>query len=99
MGSLNYEQLQNVYEWCQMADERDGTKACIQDALQSLFWGGENKPDASIGFCSILSDDKYYQSACYKDLISSISFYVKDTGEKDTLCDRLPSPYSDECKG
>lgn len=97
IGSMNEDQLKKVYGWCQLAGDSQGTRDCISQALQSLFWGGENNPDASVKFCSIM-DDSSLQSSCFEELVGAASYYLVDPNAKRNFCQKFPPNYIKSCQ-
>jgi hypothetical protein len=95
VDQLTDEQYKTAGSWCMFADADDGRRACIGDAVASLFWGGENNPEASFTFCK-LSDDSI-RSACYSRLAKDIFLYVEDLGKRVNLCARLPENLQSLC--
>lgn len=82
-------------EWCASAPAVDGRSACISEALSSIFWGGENDPDASFRFCGLVSESGM-QSACYGSLARNIQSYAA-ASERSALCTRIPEEERKEC--
>lgn len=97
VDQMNDEQLTTVYQWCQLAKNSDGIKACLEQALSSLYWGGENDRSASIRFCKVISDTEN-QNNCFLNLIGQVSSYIKDSTYRQSFCEELPVEYIDECK-
>lgn len=97
IDQMTNDQLTQVYSWCQMAKQESGIRACNSSALSSLYWGGENKPDASVRFCSVISD-KDRQGACFGELIGSVSYYISDTNYRQNFCGSLPQAYKSDCQ-
>ena len=95
IGSLHEEELALVHEWCGLANDTLGEGSCTVSALRSLFWGGENNPDASFAFCSTVPDR--LKDACYGELATAIQFFLGGQPEKGTLCGRLPEAYRSFC--
>ncbi len=95
VGSMTKEELLTVYRWCTFANETDGTIQCLRTALQSLFWGGENNPDASFSFCAILENQ--YKDYCYGNLVGTIRQYIVDPAKRTDLCKRLPEVFRADC--
>jgi len=91
-------QLSQIYEWCQLADTQEGTAACIVQAMNSLYWGGENPRSVSIRFCSVIPDP-FYQRACFLNLMDNVAFYIKDQNYRAEFCKELPNLYQEECSG
>lgn len=96
MGSATAESLKPVREACALAGDTRGEALCNLNALNSLFWGGENKPDAALNYCSIASGEA--ASQCYNDLIGNIRYYLGGTRKGDEICGRLPVPYQASCR-
>lgn len=97
IGSEREEDLRKVQDWCARAGNNEGTWACNLSALNSLFWGGENNPDASFLYCSVMEGDM--RSRCYEQLAGQIAYYSSGTPAGASLCSRLPSEYQRICKG
>jgi len=87
VDALSDEQYARASSWCLYAKPEDGRRACIGDAVASLFWGGENDSDASFRFCSLT--DVSMKSACYTRLAQDITSFVKEGGRKTDLCNRV----------
>lgn len=96
VGSMPTERLALIHQWCSLADNARGEGSCVLSALRSLFWGGENNPDASFTFCSIA--DPRLKDVCYMDLSSQIIFFFGGSPHKtQSLCNRLPDQYQSAC--
>lgn len=90
--------LRSVREWCALANDAQGEKDCNAYALSSLFWGGENTPDASLAFCAIAEGEA--QGECYEQLAGHIRYYFPGASpERAALCERLPEPHAGACVG
>lgn len=96
IDKMNDSQLKTVYKWCNMAGVQNGVEACVLSALQSLFWGGENDPDASIRFCNLVGDE--YKGACFNSLISTAHLYINDASRLQGICDKIPKAYNNQCQ-
>jgi hypothetical protein len=96
VGSATAESLKPVRAACAEAGDVRGEHMCNQNALNSLFWGGENNPDAAFNYCSIATGDAV--QGCYADLIGNIRFYLGGTPKGAALCDRLPAEYQNSCR-
>ncbi len=84
-----------VEDWCSRAAPLDGQKACIEQALQSVFWGGENDPAIAFRFCgAVRSSD--LQDACYGELDSAINSYLRGE-QRSRVCMQLPEKYRIAC--
>ncbi|XKT74465.1 MAG: hypothetical protein ACJKTH_03860 [Patescibacteria group bacterium UBA2163] len=97
IGSAPKESLQRIREWCALTDNEAGRMACNASALGSLFWGGENNPDASFTFCAIAEDERE-RNACYRHLSETIVYFMRNTKSAAPLCNRLPEgPHRNFC--
>lgn len=94
---MSEEQLERVYNWCELAKDEEGINACISTALSSLYWGGENNRAVSIRFCKIISNSSR-QSSCFQNLISFVSYYISDKGYRESFCGELPESYTNDCR-
>lgn len=94
IGSMGEEGVKRIYEWCQLAGNSNGTSECLVSALHSLYWGGENKPDASFRLCNIL--DSRNKGVCYEILADSIANFANGK-DVTSLCSRLPAQYRSLC--
>lgn len=95
IGSQREEDVKKVHEWCALADNEDGQHACALSALSSLFWGGENNPDASFLFCA--NAPQSFKDMCYGELAGQIRFYAMNASQRSALCTRLPEAFQDVC--
>ncbi|OGI62791.1 hypothetical protein A2818_00910 [Candidatus Nomurabacteria bacterium RIFCSPHIGHO2_01_FULL_40_12] len=87
--------LTKIYEWCNLAIN-EGVESCLYSALQSLFWGGENKRDVAIHFCTIMTD-KQKESFCFQSLIKAVSYYIDDSNYRAEFCLEIPESYRQQC--
>lgn len=91
------EQRRKVYELCLLAVDPVGIGACVREALNSFYWGGENDPKTAILFCVDI-DNLDFQSACFNHLIGAFGFYNRqDQKALGDLCDQLPPIYQERC--
>lgn len=81
------ESFQTIGKWCSLAGNTAGENACVGDAVAGLFWGGENNPDGSFRFCSVLAQTA--SEACFLRLAGEIRSYTSGD-RKSALCARLP---------
>src|SRR5258708_14400535 len=91
------EQLSKIDQWCQLAHDRDGTAACIEAAVDSLYWGGENDRHVSINFCNVIQK-KDFQNVCFTNLIGTVGLYISDPVYKKSFCQELPKEYQPKCQ-
>lgn len=92
------EQLQKVYAACLMAGVDDGINSCIRHTINTLYWGGENTPEVSVRFCSLISSESQ-KSICFTHLTGAINFYIQDRQSLASLCKSLPQSYYEACYG
>lgn len=94
IGSMTTNEIIQTHEWCSLAGETPDQHSCRLTALRSLFWGGENDPNASFLFCE--NAPFSFQTKCYAELTTLVAQYLKgDRGE--TLCRRLPIANQNFC--
>lgn len=90
-------QLLSVYKWCSLADNPLGTASCIRQAINSLYWGGENTPNSAIGFCNVIGNPEF-QNVCLEHLAGSFKYYNStSTRRLSKLCKLLPNKYDQAC--
>lgn len=91
-------QFNRVIGWCDMAAPADGKRACIDDAVASLFWGGENDPDAAFRFCELVPSTHGQKESCHERLASDIKSFVEEDDRRGSLCERIPAAYQASCQ-
>lgn len=78
--------------WCDLSPVEEGTYTCLQEELESIFWGGENDPAASFRFCSLVR----HKDSCLTRLSENINRYFE--GERrEKWCAQLPLAYQHKC--
>jgi len=97
LSTMSDEQLETVTRWCDLAEYDLGIKACMSNALNSLYWGGENPIELPLRFCSLVSDNSM-QNHCMNDLMNAASFYAPQGEYRETFCANLPEKYTQTCK-
>lgn len=90
-------QLRQIYAWCVLAHEARGTAACSEQALASLYWGGENDRSIAIRYCSLINDTAD-QRNCFENLIGAVSFYITDVNYRQAFCKEVPQDYQRACE-
>lgn len=96
LADMSEEQMQQIFDWCMLTDDVDGRFSCIEHALASLYWGGENPRDIAIRFCNLLGSNDY-QNFCFRGLIGMVSYYMSDMGYKRAFCDDVPEAFQEQC--
>ncbi len=97
INSISNDKLQEIYSWCLLANDQAGSNSCISQALNSLYWGGENDVNVSIRFCDLM-DDSYFKSSCFKNLFNNVASYIKDNSYRQNFCAAVPSEFQDGCR-
>lgn len=97
LTNIPKDQFQKVFEWCKLADNINGTKSCLENAVNSYYWGGENKPDISIGFCNSIPEEDF-QSDCFKHFITQVNYYNRDQNYRKNVCKLIPKNYQQLCQ-
>lgn len=87
---------QLAISWCMLGPNQDAKDQCIGQALASVFWGGENDPQASFRFCSLVNDP-LAQAFCHEELGKNIASYTTGA-RRDALCEMLPVANVGACK-
>ena len=95
IGSMSEDGLRKIRAACALAGNPTGEAACNMHALSSLFWGGENLPDASLTFCSLAPSKE--QGACYAQLAEEVAHYLGGTEQGAKLCKEIPDIYQKGC--
>jgi hypothetical protein len=81
--------------WCEDALVHDGVESCMRQALESVFWGGENNPRASFRFCTSAPSPLIDQ--CFSFLAGMIEHYLSaDT--RSYWCEQLDVRYRSACE-
>ncbi len=94
VDSYSDAQYAQASSWCALSGPDDGKAACIVQALESVFWGGENDPQASLRFCG--DTPAKLQAACYEHLAKQLSQYLPQP-DAAAWCDKLPPSYQSSC--
>ncbi|MDP3778766.1 MAG: hypothetical protein Q8R30_01800 [bacterium] len=96
IDSMTREELGKVYDWCLLTPDQKGAIDCINNATQSLYWGGENDRHVAIRFCDLMNKISH-RSSCFQDLIGAVSFYIKDMDYRKEFCGELPPDFTKGC--
>ena len=92
INAFTDEEFTRAIRWCGFAGNEDGVAWCVSEALDSIFWGGENDPDAAFRFCGLVNETlgAAPTDTCYEQLASNIGFYITDIPLRSALCERIP---------
>lgn len=97
VAEITDEQLGTIYKWCLLAKDPIGIGSCIRDALNSLYWGGENKPDAALSLCGIIREEEL-KTMCFEHLAGIFNYYISGNNiQLKLLCNRLPEGFRKQC--
>jgi len=97
MERIGENQLKEVYEFCLLADNKEGASSCVRGATNSLYWGGENDRSVALKFCTLMQDS-WYQQGCFANLMGAVNYYIKDPLYKMEFCEEIPKDYRQECQ-
>lgn len=99
ISSYSNSDFARAIAWCSYAGNTQGEQWCINEGLDSIFWGGENDPEASFRYCSIVREtaSEEHANACEQTLARNISFYITSEEERSTLCSQIPEHARDTC--
>ncbi len=96
VDAFSNDQYRLAIQWCMMAPGEKAQEDCLSQALASVFWGGENNPQASFRFCS-LTPTGDIQDDCYKQLGTNIASFTQGD-QRTQLCEQLPADDVESCK-
>lgn len=85
IDKMRDDELMKVVSWCGYAESDDGKADCIKASVQSLFWGGENDPKASIRFCD-LAEKAGFGEECFSELILAVKYFSSDATARNLIC-------------
>lgn len=94
--NMSDEKLRKIYDWCNLAPS-EGIEPCLDSALQSLYWGGENNRYIAIRFCDAMGKIED-QAFCMEHLISAVGYYISDTNYQKEFCSEIPESYREQCR-
>lgn len=97
IDKMTDDQLGMVLSWCDKSSSKDGKIDCVVSSLNSLYWGGENDPGASVRFCN-LAETKGWGQECADSLIGAAKFFTKDPVKLGRICTEISSTYQSECR-
>ena len=93
---LTEKQLETVYDWCMLAPKESAKSACLESAIASMYWGGENSPDVILRFCAVQKTDAH-KEFCYHELIGNVRMYIKNDEYRRSVCAKFPSEMREVC--
>ncbi len=90
-------ELGRVISWCELSPHTEGNRACMGSALASLYWGGENKSETAIRFCSLLQGGEK-KTDCFFQLMGEIAHYERNPDKRREFCELVPVPQHEKCR-
>ena len=90
------DKLQLTASWCNLAGKDEAKTSCLSAVVDSLFWGGENDPDVTIRFCSLLTDAAE-QASCFTHMFVIADYYQTDAVKRTNICSAVPEQYQTQC--
>lgn len=97
VSTITDSQLKNIHSWCLLSSAVDGQNSCIESAVSSLYWGGENDRVAAVKFCNTISDESN-QTVCIRALIGAVGYYIDDKNYRTSFCNEIPKTYTTSCQ-
>lgn len=94
IASLPNDRLQLAIDWCDFAPDARGALECKIEIVDSLYWGGENEPDAVLRYCDLMttSADK---TTCWSHLLNLVSQYKTGSiNHTQQVCKQAPKAIS-----
>lgn len=96
MDQMTDPQLMKVISWCQLAEADEGTKACLLEVQNSLYWGGENEYQISIRYCSLMPNAQL-ESACFNSMFNNVQFFEQDDRVREEICMVVSDEFKQMC--
>lgn len=96
IDEMSAAQLATIGEWCSYASNEEGELGCVESALGSLYWGGENDVSAATKFCE-LARTNTIQARCFTNLIGQVHYFEGDSAQRKEFCASLPDAYHNQC--
>lgn len=97
IDQIQISQIRQIFSWCNLAPDNRGAAACLDTALSSIYWGGENNYHTAINFCSESVDDRYKEH-CINNLIGMVSYYQSDKNYRSEFCNALTGDFKKTCQ-
>lgn len=89
-------QVKIIVDWCQLAHTENEIWACLDNALKSLYWGGENKPTAALNLCSVVPTN--FTDKCFSSLYDAVMYYEGNRNNITSLCNLVPETQKKVCR-
>ncbi len=95
IDKMNEKALLKVHEYCSAAGDLKSRTYCTLEAVNSLYWGGENHYSVAINFCNLAPES--IKDSCFSHLIGGVHFYSRDNNYIKGFCQELPEEYKRKC--
>jgi hypothetical protein len=96
MEDMTNDRLELAESWCLMGKEGEAQQSCLLSILDSLYWGGENDPEVSVRYCSLLESSEY-KNACFTHLYEITTYYQRNPKIRENICSMVPDAYKKQC--
>jgi hypothetical protein len=90
------DRLQLAASWCMLAEKAEAQEACLTEILDSIFWGGENDPEVSVRYCSLLEGEMVNE--CFDHMFTITTYYVPDMKQREHICSIVPKDQAEKCR-
>lgn len=87
--------LRQMRDWCALSPHEEAYADCIRSIVSSLYWGGENDPQAVITFCKLA--DEAEQNRCFAGVFEEAKQYPSLQYPKAELCSLVPIDIQSSC--
>jgi hypothetical protein len=91
------QELNYLISLCSLAHNDEANSACILTALDTMYWGGENNPDASVRLCGLLPEGSTRED-CFKHLFSITEYYQQDPIIRERICAEVAEDAEHACR-
>jgi len=89
-------EITNLLSMCALAHKKEAYEACVLEALDTLYWGGENDPYSSVKLCNLIPEDGL-QNDCFDHLFDLTQFYRANMDTKQLICELTTIEYREFC--
>ena len=96
MEDISDRAVQQSIHWCSLALDKSVESVCVQEIVNSLYWGGENHYSASLRFCAQVND-RSVRDDCFMRLFGNVSYYRDESTYWQELCEAVPNDVNQAC--
>ncbi len=97
IDKLTDAEIQKVYNWCFLTDDKEGQKSCVSFATGSIYWSGSIDKKYPEHFCMAAPNEEV-RNFCFKDLITNVKEANKDINYMKEFCNEIPKSVKKECQ-